>query len=107
MSEEPLTTKEKFLFGLSSFPDQFTYQIFQFLIFTFYFTVIRIPTALMLTAYILWGIWNAINDPVLGALSERTKLSLNLKSNIPAYVAIRLYADSKVCGRSKVRTSKL
>jgi GPH family glycoside/pentoside/hexuronide:cation symporter len=27
----------------------------------------------MLTAYILWGIWNAINDPVLGALSERTK----------------------------------
>lgn len=73
MSEEPLTTKEKFLFGLSSFPDQFTYQIFQFLIFTFYFTVIRIPTPLMLTAYILWGIWNAINDPVLGALSERTK----------------------------------
>lgn len=73
MSEEPLTTKEKFLFGLSSFPDQFTYQIFQFLIFTFYFTVIRIPTPLMLTAYILWGIWNAINDPLLGALSERTK----------------------------------
>ncbi|MFX1326437.1 MAG: MFS transporter [Promethearchaeota archaeon] len=73
MSEEPLTTKTKFLFGLSSFPDQFTYQIFQFLIFTFYFTVIRIPTPLMLTAYILWGIWNAVNDPILGALSERTK----------------------------------
>ena len=73
MSEEPLTTKDKFLFGLSSFPDQFTYQIFQFLIFTFYFTVIGIPTNLMLTAYILWGIWNAINDPLLGALSERTK----------------------------------
>jgi len=73
MSEEPLTSKEKFLFGLSSFPDQFTYQIFQFLIFTFYFTVIKIPTVLMLTAYILWGIWNAINDPFLGALSERTK----------------------------------
>jgi GPH family glycoside/pentoside/hexuronide:cation symporter len=73
MSEEPLTTKTKFLFGLSSFPDQFTYQIFQFLIFTFYFTVIRIPTALMFTAYILWGIWNAVNDPILGALSERTK----------------------------------
>jgi GPH family glycoside/pentoside/hexuronide:cation symporter len=27
----------------------------------------------MLTAYIIWGIWNAINDPILGALSERTK----------------------------------
>ncbi|MFX1374607.1 MAG: MFS transporter [Promethearchaeota archaeon] len=73
MSEEPLSTKEKFLFGLSSFPDQFTYQIFQFLIFSFYFTVVRIPTTMMLVAYILWGIWNAVNDPILGALSERTK----------------------------------
>jgi len=27
----------------------------------------------MIITYILWGIWNAINDPMLGALSERTK----------------------------------
>ncbi|RLI44467.1 hypothetical protein DRO61_12135 [Candidatus Bathyarchaeota archaeon] len=73
MSEEKLTFKKKFLFGLSAFPDQLTYQIFQFLIFTFYFTVIEIPLTLMIITYILWGIWNAINDPMLGALSERTK----------------------------------
>ncbi len=73
MSEEKLTFKKKFLFGLSAFPDQLTYQIFQFLIFTFYFTVIEIPLTLMIITYVLWGIWNAINDPMLGALSERTK----------------------------------
>ena len=73
MSEEKLTFKKKFLFGLSAFPDQLTYQIFQFLIFTFYFTVVKIPLPLMIITYILWGIWNAINDPMLGALSERTK----------------------------------
>ncbi|MHA1240689.1 MAG: MFS transporter [Promethearchaeota archaeon] len=73
MSEEKLTFKKKFLFGLSAFPDQLTYQIFQFLIFTFYFTVVEIPLTLMIITYILWGIWNAINDPMLGALSERTK----------------------------------
>ncbi len=73
MSEEKLTFKKKFLFGLSAFPDQLTYQIFQFLIFTFYFTVIKIPLTLMIITYIIWGIWNAINDPMLGALSERTK----------------------------------
>ena len=73
MSEESLTFKKKFLFGLSSFPDQFTYQIFQFLIFTFYFTVIKIPLTSMVIGYVIWGIWNAINDPFLGALSERTK----------------------------------
>lgn len=73
MSEEKISFKEKFLFGLSAIPDQLTYQIFQFLIFTFYFTVVGIPTPLMILGYVLWGIWNAINDPILGALSERTK----------------------------------
>lgn len=73
MSEKKLTFKKKFLFGLSAFPDQLTYQIFQFLIFTFYFTVVKIPLDLMIITYVLWGIWNAINDPVLGAISERTK----------------------------------
>ena len=73
MSEEKLTFKKKFLFGLSAFPDQLTYQIFQFLIFTFYFTVVLIPLDLMIITYIIWGIWNAVNDPMLGALSERTK----------------------------------
>ncbi len=73
MSEEKLTFKKKFLFGLSAFPDQLTYQIFQFLIFTFYFTVVLIPMDLMIITYVIWGIWNAINDPMLGALSERTK----------------------------------
>jgi len=73
MSEEKLPFKEKFLFGLSAIPDQLTYQIFQFLIFTFYFTVVRIPTPLMILGYVLWGVWNAFNDPMLGALSERTK----------------------------------
>ncbi len=73
MSEEKLTFKKKFLFGLSAFPDQLTYQIFQFLIFTFYFTVVLIPLDLMIITYVIWGIWNAVNDPMLGALSERTK----------------------------------
>jgi GPH family glycoside/pentoside/hexuronide:cation symporter len=73
MSEEKVPLKEKLLFGLSAIPDQLTYQIFQFLIFTFYFTVVGIPTTLMILGYVLWGVWNAFNDPILGALSERTK----------------------------------
>jgi len=71
--EEIIPLKEKIFFGLSAIPDQLTYQIFQFLIFTFYFTVIKIELNYMLIAYVVWGIWNAANDPILGALSERTK----------------------------------
>ncbi len=73
MSEDTLGLKDKFCFGLSAVPDQLTYQAFQFLIFTFYFTVIGLDITMMLLIYILWGIWNAINDPLLGALSDRTK----------------------------------
>ncbi|MCK4239871.1 MAG: MFS transporter, partial [Candidatus Lokiarchaeota archaeon] len=72
MSEDTLGLKDKFCFGLSAIPDQLTYQAFQFLIFTFYFCVIGLDITVMTLIYILWGIWNAVNDPVLGALSDRT-----------------------------------
>ncbi len=70
---EPKSLKKRFLFGLSAFPDQLTYQAFTILVFTFYFAVVGIDIMLMMIAFIIWGIWNAINDPLLGALSERTK----------------------------------
>jgi len=73
MSEETLSTKKKFLFGLSAIPDQLTYQAFGLYVFTFFFAVIGIPMPLMWIAYIVWGLWNMLNDPLLGALSERTK----------------------------------
>ena len=73
MSESKPSFKDKFFFGLNGFPDQMTYQIFQSLIFTYYFVVIQIPTLYMWLAYVLWGVWNAFNDPVLGSLSDRKK----------------------------------
>jgi len=74
MSEErKISTKKKLLFGLSAFPDQLTYQAFTIYIFTFYFSVIGLSMAEMWIGFSLWGIWNMVNDPLLGALSERTK----------------------------------
>jgi GPH family glycoside/pentoside/hexuronide:cation symporter len=73
MSEEPKSTKKKLLFGLSAFPDQLTYQAFTVLVFTFYFAVVGINIFYMWMAFVAWGIWNALNDPMLGALSDRTK----------------------------------
>jgi len=73
MTEEPKSLKKKLLFGLSAFPDQLTYQAFTVLVFTFYFAVVGINIFLMWMAFVAWGIWNAVNDPMLGALSDRTK----------------------------------
>ena len=49
-----------------------SYQAFTFLIFTFYFAVVGIPIELITLGFIIWSIWNAFNDPIMGFLSDRT-----------------------------------
>ncbi len=49
------------------------YQTFTLLVFTFYFTVVGINVILMMYGFIIWAIWNAINDPLVGYLSDRTR----------------------------------
>ncbi|MFX1498824.1 MAG: MFS transporter [Promethearchaeota archaeon] len=73
MSERKVPLKERILFGLNAFPDQMTYQAFTIYVFTFYFAVVGLTTFEMWVGYVAWGIWNMCNDPLLGALSEKTK----------------------------------
>ncbi|MBD3254620.1 MAG: hypothetical protein GF383_05980 [Candidatus Lokiarchaeota archaeon] len=73
MSEEPIKTRKRAIFGLSAIPDQLTYQAFTLLVFSYYFAVVGLDVLLVTAAYVVWGLWNAINDPLLGALSDRTK----------------------------------
>jgi len=73
MSERKLSLKEKVLFGTSAFPDQLTYQAFTIYVFTFYFAIVGLSMLEMWIGFVLWGVWNMFNDPLLGALSEKTK----------------------------------
>jgi len=73
MSERKIPLKKKILFGTSAFPDQLTYQAFTIYVFTFYFAVVGLSMLEMWIGFVLWGIWNMFNDPILGALSEKTK----------------------------------
>ena len=54
------------------FSDILSYQFFTFLIFTFYYSVIGLPTDWITWAFIIWSIWNALNDPMWGIISDRT-----------------------------------
>ena len=49
-----------------------SYQAFTFLVFTFYFTVVGLSVDLITIGFIIWSIWNAFNDPIMGFLSDRT-----------------------------------
>jgi len=48
------------------------YQSFSFLVFTFYFAVVIIDVNLITIGYLIWTVWNAFNDPIMGYLSDRT-----------------------------------
>ena len=69
--EVPLKTALGFAVGEIS--DMIAYQGFSFLIFTFYFSLVKLPTETISLVFILWSIFNAFNDPILGAFSDRTK----------------------------------
>ena len=53
--------------------DAVAYQGFSFLIFTFYYAVIGINVQHVMIIYILWSIYSAFNDPILGGLSDKTR----------------------------------
>ncbi|MFX1568322.1 MAG: MFS transporter [Promethearchaeota archaeon] len=48
------------------------YQAFTFLIFTFYWAVVGLDVILISIGFLIWSIWNAFNDPIMGFLSDRT-----------------------------------
>jgi GPH family glycoside/pentoside/hexuronide:cation symporter len=60
-------------YAVGEISDMIAYQGFSFLIFTFYSVVIGLSVNIVTIVYIIWSIYNAFNDPVLGALSDRTK----------------------------------
>lgn len=73
MSEKTYSTKKRILFGLSAIPDQMTYQAFNLFVFTYYFAVVGLGTIPVMIGFIVWSLWNSVNDPLLGGLSDRTK----------------------------------
>jgi len=71
-SEEILTTKNTVFYSLAGVADVMSYQMFSFYIFNFYAAVKQLHIWWATLGYIIWSIWNAINDPLLGSLSDRT-----------------------------------
>ena len=64
---------KRIAFAVGEVGDNTAMQTFSFLIFTFYFTVVKVPILWMIPVFIIWSLWNAINDPLIGYLSDRTK----------------------------------
>ncbi|MFX1357199.1 MAG: MFS transporter [Promethearchaeota archaeon] len=70
---ESFSTRKAIIFGIGQFSDAIALQMFTIYVFTFYYAVVGVNVNLITLGFILWSLWNAFNDPLLGALSDRTK----------------------------------
>ncbi|NVM16825.1 MAG: MFS transporter [Candidatus Lokiarchaeota archaeon] len=66
------STGQKWSFSLGNGITWFINSAFNLWVFTFYFAAVGLDIDLIRTAFIIWTIWNAINDPLIGYLSDRT-----------------------------------
>jgi len=69
--KQPLGTT--IAFGMGALTDQMSHQMFQFLIFVYYYSVIGISVRALAIGFLIFAIWDSINDPILGPISDRTK----------------------------------
>ena len=70
--KDVFSTKFATAYSFGQLADVIAYQLFVFLIFTFYYAVVGLNINLITLGFIIWSVWNAINDPLIGALSDRT-----------------------------------
>ncbi len=63
---------QKWSFSLGNGVEWFINSAFNLWVFTFYFAAVKLDVNLIRGAFIIWTIWNAVNDPLIGYLSDRT-----------------------------------
>ncbi len=65
-------TKTRLAFSVGEITDTVAYQGFQVIVFVFYFSVVQLPMIWISIGFIIWSVWNAFNDPIVGVLSDKT-----------------------------------
>lgn len=65
-------------FGVGSFLIELIQNAFAGLYFFFYETELLLPGVFLLLANVLFAIWNAVNDPLLGYLMEKPRKFWNI-----------------------------
>lgn len=65
--------RTRITYGFGTLADNLSLQNFTFLGFSFYFAVVGLPVWIVSIGYIIYSLWDAIDDPLIGVLSDRTR----------------------------------
>ncbi|MAT56972.1 MAG: MFS transporter [Ignavibacteriae bacterium] len=71
--EQKLSIKEKVGYGLGDFAANIVFQTVMIFLMYYYTDIFGIPAAAVGTLFLVSRIWDAINDPMMGAVADRTK----------------------------------
>jgi len=66
------TKKNIIGYSFAGMADTMSYQMFTFYVFNYYIAVKQLPVLWVVIGFMIWTLWNAINDPLLGAISDRS-----------------------------------
>ncbi|MFA8436861.1 MAG: MFS transporter [Marinifilaceae bacterium] len=72
MSQEKIHIKEKIGYGLGDTASNLFFQSFMLFLLYFYTDVFGIPAAAAGTMFLVTRVWDSVNDPVMGIISDRT-----------------------------------
>ena len=68
-----MKTWKKWTYGMGNFANTVAQQVFNNRIQFFYIDVVGLNAALAGIIWFLFGLWNAVNDPLMGNISDRTR----------------------------------
>jgi len=68
-----LKTSKKLAYSFGAVATALSYQAFSTYIIFFYVDVVKLPPYLAAIGMLIYGIWNAINDPLAGYISDHTR----------------------------------
>lgn len=75
-AEEPLSNRALFGYGLASTPVMYSYVLILVMYMKYAAEELGASTAAVGTVFLLAKIWDAVTDPMVGTLSDRTRLAL-------------------------------
>ena len=85
---EKIDLKEKIGYGFGDFASSMFWKLFSMFLMIYYTDVVEISPASVGTMFLLTRLWDGLNDPIMGIVSDRTKTSMGKFRPYLLWVAI-------------------